>query len=377
MTTLAFVDLHIHIGRTKTNRPVKITASQHLTLTRILEEASKRKGLDMVGVIDAHVPEVQEELQELIREGKGEELPGGGVRYNKTTLILGTEMELYDENCQGPVHVLCYFPTLEEMAYFSTWMRRHQKNIALSSQRSYVQARHLQQEVKRLGGLFVPAHIFTPYKSLYGRGVVRSLEEIFNPEQVDAVELGLSSDTHMADQLPELHAFTFLTNSDAHSLSKIGREYQQLVVDVPDFVHLDKALQRGARQRIAANYGLDPRLGKYHREVVSRLETLKEKQADLYPSSTGNKKGVPYTHPDRPPYVHQVPLEFIPGLGPKTLQQLIHAFGSEMNVLHFASKQELEKWVKPAIARTILNARAGKTCLQAGGAGKYGKVTYS
>lgn len=64
-----FVDLHIHIGRTKNGKPVKITASKSLTLTNILNTAKSPKGLDMVGIIDCHSPEVIAEIEDLIYRG--------------------------------------------------------------------------------------------------------------------------------------------------------------------------------------------------------------------------------------------------------------------------------------------------------------------
>src|SRR5690625_6682345 len=109
------------------------------------------------------------------------------------------------------------------------------KNITLSSQRYYGSAKELQYKVKELEGLFIPAHVFTPFKSLYGKGVTESLTEVFDADLIDGIELGLSSDTKMADQIEELHRYTFLTNSDSHSLAKIGREYQQIKMMEPSF----------------------------------------------------------------------------------------------------------------------------------------------
>lgn len=368
MTQPYFVDLHIHIGRTETGRPVKITGSKNLTLAHILEEASQRKGLDMIGIIDCHVPEVLAELNQLIRQGKAAPCQGGGVRYKQTTLILGTEMEIYDAHCQGPIHVLCFLPTIEAMSTFSQWMSKHQKNITLSSQRSYVSVKELQVKVKELEGLFIPAHIFTPFKSVYGKGVKQSLIEILDPTLIDAVELGLSSDSEMADQINELHQYTYMTNSDAHSLAKIGREYQMMSLAKPDFDHLKQALLGQNKQAIIANYGLDPKLGKYHQEVRLRLEHLQSIQQE--PRGEIQLR-------DRPPYIHQVPLEYIPNLGPKNLQKLVKAFGSEMKVIHSTSREELEQWIRPELARIIIEARQGNIEIQTGGAGVYGKVSYT
>src|SRR5690625_7998154 len=98
------------------------------------------------------------------------------------------------------------------------------KNITLSSQRYYGTAKELQHKVKELAGIFIPAHVFTPFKSLYGKGVRSSLQEILDPDLIDGVELGLSADTEMADQIDELHDYTFLENSEVHSHPILARE---------------------------------------------------------------------------------------------------------------------------------------------------------
>lgn len=95
--------------------------------------------------------------------------------------------------------------------------------------------------MKELQGLFIPAHIFTPFKSLYGKGVKKSLSEVFDPAQIDAVELGLSSDTDMVRNIEEIKSYPFLTNSDAHSLEKIAREYNALQLKEATFKEFEKA----------------------------------------------------------------------------------------------------------------------------------------
>ena len=102
-----YVDLHIHIGRTESGRAVKITGSKNLTLKNILQTASSQKGLDIVGIIDCHSPEVIKEIEQLVEEQRIELLPEGGLRFDKTTLIPGSEIEIFDEHCKGPIHVLC------------------------------------------------------------------------------------------------------------------------------------------------------------------------------------------------------------------------------------------------------------------------------
>ncbi|GIN55702.1 endonuclease Q family protein [Lederbergia ruris] len=382
-----FADLHIHIGRTYTGKAVKITGSRNLTLSNILKAAKYPKGLDMVGVIDCHSPEVIIEIEQLIHEEKLVEMQEGGFRYeDEVTLIPGTEIEVYDENCHGPIHVLAYFPTLTTLKDFSSWLSARVTNIQLSTQRIYENARVLQEKVKSLGGLFIPAHVFTPFKSLYGKGVTHSLIEILNPSLIDAVELGLSSDTEMADQITELHAYTFLTNSDAHSTQKIAREYQKFDLETPTFTALSQALKNQGGNRVKANYGLNPRLGKYYRTTCAVCSEPMKEAICSHCGSEKFTKGVSERiselanagdKPKRPPYVHQVPLEFIPGLGPKTMQQLLDHFGTEMNILHRVKEKDLKELVNIQLAEMIIQAREGKLQIAAGGGGKYGKVKKS
>ncbi|MFP3489609.1 PHP-associated domain-containing protein, partial [Staphylococcus sp. SIMBA_130] len=87
--------------------------------------------------------------------------------------------------------------------------------------------------------------------------------------KIDGIELGLSSDTQMADQIEELHTFPYLTNSDAHSIQKMAREYQLLSVREASFTEWSKALKGVEGRGIKANFGLSPKLGKYYRTSCS------------------------------------------------------------------------------------------------------------
>jgi uncharacterized protein (TIGR00375 family) len=381
-----YVDLHIHIGRTWTGKPVKITGAKSLTFTNIIEHARNEKGLNMIGIIDSHSPEVILEMESLMESGEVLEHPDGGLKYGDLTIIPGSEIEIYDEQCKGPIHVLCYFPTIKIMREFSSWLSRHLKNITLSSQRVYISGLELQRKVKGLGGLFIPAHVFTPFKSLYGKGVKQSLTEVLDPALIDGIELGLSSNTQMADQIKELHDYTFVTNSDAHSLAKIAREYQVMEMKVPTFLELQKVLKGVEGRKIKANYGLDPMLGKYHRTVCADCLTYVEQNEGICPNCGKKKiikgvadrilelKSAKEGPVDRPPYIHQVPLEFIPGLGPKMLEKLLQHFGTEMAILHEVPFEAMKQVVPMKIAELIMKAREGKINLFAGGGGKYGKI---
>ncbi|UTR14556.1 endonuclease Q family protein [Salipaludibacillus sp. LMS25] len=389
-----YMDLHIHIGKDMEGKYVKITASDQLTVDNIMEEASQRKGLGIVGVIDCLSPTVLAELQLGLRRGDFTELSGGGLSYRgKTTLILGAELEIVDEKSRGPIHVLCYLPTLADMREFSDWCGKAIKNLSLSTQRIYVPAQTLQKRVKEAGGWFIPAHIFTPFKSVYGKGVGTLMEEVFDLSLIDAVELGLSSDTSMAGLLPELAAFPFITSSDAHSILKIGREHQIIEAAAPTFLEIDKALKAKSHRKIVANCGLYPQLGKYYQSVCGlchkplknekcpyhpdrpiikgvydRISQLAETQREQLNSWKVKQK--------RPPYRPHVPLEFIPGIGPKTIDKLINHFHSEMAVIHDVPLEKLATDLNDKQLHNIASIRQQTLKITPGGGGIYGKIIF-
>ncbi|MGZ9586841.1 endonuclease Q family protein [Paenibacillus marinisediminis] len=382
-------DFHIHIGATSSGSPVKISGSRNLTFEAIAHEASERKGLDLIGIIDCHAPGVLQDIAQLLDNGEMIELSGGGIRYRRTTIMLGTEIELKEPGF-GPAHVLCYMPTFEAMQHFSAWLSRHIRNMNLSTQRAYVTWRELQEETAARGGVFIPAHIFTPHKSLYGSCCDR-ITDVADTVLIDGVELGLSADTAMASHLSELDSYSFLTNSDAHSLAKIAREYNALQLAEPTFSEWEKALRQDKGRCVAANYGLNPLLGKYHRTTCINGHLMPNADLASCPScgsarqiagvadridriADRSEAEVQQQALHRPPYIHQVPLEYIPGIGPRVLNRLLDQYGTEMNVLHCATPSQLTDTVGEVLAERIVSAREGRLIIQSGGGGKYGKV---
>ena len=162
-----FADLHIHIGRTESGLPVKISAARNLTFDRIVQEAAHRKGMQMIGIIDAHSPPVQEEIASGLERGIYQEHQDGGLVYGETAVILGCELEV-KESGFGVAHLLTYFPTLGAIRSFTEWLSRYMKNVQLSTQRLYRPVQALEEKVAALEGVLIPAHVFTPFKSVYG-----------------------------------------------------------------------------------------------------------------------------------------------------------------------------------------------------------------
>jgi len=387
-----FMDFHVHIGRSNSGAPVKITASRDLTFANIARECKYRKGIDIVGIVDCASPEVINDISQLINSGEMKPLKEGGLIYqDKVTIILGSEIETKEEG-GGHSHQIAYFPYFEDVKEFSKALSLLVTNVSLSSQNCKISAQKAFRIINQIGGILIPAHAFTPHKSIYGN-CVRRLPEIFSRsalKRIPAIELGLSADTEIADHLKELSEYTFLTNSDAHSLPKIGREYNIIKLEKANFKEILLALKRKEGRKITANYGLDPKLGRYHRTFCEICNYTATSNPPVYKcekcGSDKIVKGVfdriveigdcqqSISPSHRPVYYHQVPLEFVPGVGKKTLDKLFGYFGTEMNILHKASHQEISQVVGFEIAQNIILARKGLLKLSPGGGGKYGKV---
>ena len=387
-----FMDFHVHIGRSNSGAPVKITASRDLTFANIAQECKHRKGIDIVGIVDCASPEVIDDISQLINRGEMKPLKEGGLIYqDKVTIILGSEIETKEAN-GGLSHQIAFFPYFEDVKEFSKTLSHLVTNVSLSSQNCKISAQEFFKIINRIGGILIPAHVFTPHKSVYGKCVKR-LKEMFSRatlKKIPAIELGLSADTEIADHLKELAEYTFLTNSDAHSLPKIGREYNIIELEEANFKEILLALQRKEGRKIIANYGLDPKLGRYHRTFCEVCNYIATSNPPVYKcekcGSDKIVKGVfdriveigdyqqSISPSHRPPYYHQVPLEFVSGVGKKTLNKLFDYFGTEMNILHKASYQEISQVVGFEIAKNIILARKGLLKLSPGGGGKYGKV---
>jgi len=389
-----FVDLHVHIGRTSAGKQVKYASSANLTFENIAHECVARKGIDVVGIVDCASPGVIYDIRQLIERGEAREIPEGGILYHdKLCIILGSEIETseFAENGSCAGHCINFFQTINSIVEFSNIMKKYIKNINLSSQKARLPAKELQKIVEGLGGIHIPAHAFTPHKSYYGNCTDR-LTKIYGEEgfkRLLAIELGLSADTFLADKISELKDKTFLSNSDAHSLPKIAREYNLIEMESPNFKELVMALKREGGRRIKANYGLNPKLGKYHRTFCEGCNEKVQGELPVKSCSKCDSRNVVMgvldrieiikDNPDgspkhRPPYINQIPLEYIPKLGEKTINKLLGQFGTEMRILHYADKAQLQELVSPDVTENIIKAREGRLEIEEGGGGLYGSV---
>lgn len=390
-----FCDLHIHIGRNGAGKPVKITASKDLTLDGILSECLERKGIELIGIIDCACTGVLKDLRRLIAQGELMELPRGGLLHRrKVVLIPGAEIEAVEPS-GGVSHHLCYFPYLRNLAEFSRVIGKHITNMELSSQRCGLPAAELLSLVSATGGIMMVAHAFTPHKGAYGNAC-RRLRDLFGPrfDELSGVEIGLSADMTLAARFEELEGVPLLTNSDAHSLPRIGREVNLLELEELNFQELVMALKGEQGRKIVSHFGLRPSLGRYFRSYCQKCElSFSEQPAPVLRCPKCGEQGRDFTLgvgdrvedicpgtataeqlAARPGYHYQVPLSYLPGFGKKTIERLLAHVGSEMEVMHHAPRAKIAAAVGFALADQVLRARAGELHLSDGGGGHYGSV---
>ena len=249
------------------------------------------------------------------------------------------------------------------------------------------------------GCLVGPSHAFTPWTSLYKE--YDSFYDCYG-EKPDFLELGLSADSDMADRIKELNDIPFLTNSDAHSPwpHRLGREFNQIEVEELTFQGLKDSI---FNKRIIANYGFDPRMGKYHKTACIKCYKVfnieKALRRKMKCSCGGTiKKGVDYRiyelstwkkphHPqNRPPYIHILPLaeviSLIHGKGVTTVfvqkiwKELVQKFGNEISVLIETSLDDIGS-VDSKLAPVIKAFRDKTLHIESGGGGRYGRIVFN
>ncbi|WP_407308369.1 hypothetical protein [Desulfosporosinus sp. SB140] len=380
---MIYADLHIHIGQSLDGKAVKITASKSLTLPNILEVARDIKGLNLIGIVDAHSLGVRQDFKTLLASGRLRSLAEGGYASGSLTIIPGHEIELSIGD--GNAHFLAYFPSLEHVEKYVQELRTTTKNWQLSTQKGHVSIDRWIEAVYKAEGIWFPAHAFTPHKGIYGN-CCRRLSDVLSilPQ---ALEIGLSADRAMAQSINELKSVVLFSNSDAHSLPNIAREYNSLTGVNSSFGGLRDILRENTKKAVR-NYGLPPKVGKYHRTYCLSCERIVTASPPQLSCPACGSQHVVMGVLDRlisiadneiedcdpSGYVYQVPLQRLPGIGPKMYQRLLKCFGTEMAILHNVPEEDLLPIAGEKVTYWILQARGNALTFLSGGGGVFGRV---
>lgn len=252
--------------------------------------------------------------------------------------------------------------------------------------------------------LFVPAHAWTPWFSIFGsKSGFDSIEECFDEysKYIYAIETGLSSDPEMNWRLSALDRITLISNSDAHSPAKLGREANVFNCEM-DYYKIMDAIREKDKTRFLYTIEFFPEEGKYHYDghkacsvLFSPDETKKHKNicpVCRKPLTVGvinrvneladRKKGF---MPDNAiPSKHLVPLQEVIAetfnVGSNSVRvkreyERLVTLNTEFEILLDLPEDVLYRIADKKIAEGILKVRAGDIHIIPGYDGVYGRVS--
>jgi uncharacterized protein (TIGR00375 family) len=255
--------------------------------------------------------------------------------------------------------------------------------------------------------LIVPAHLWTPWFSLFGsKSGFNSIEECFDEysKYIFAGETGLSSDPAMNWRLSALDKISLISNSDSHSPSKIGREANVFDAEI-SYPTIIEAIKSRDPKKFLFTIEFFPEEGKYHYDghrlcgislspqeskkynnicpncgkpltigVLNRVEELADRPAGFKP-----ERAIPFKSliPLEEIIADALRLTIASRRVSEEYKKLIKAFGNEFKILLDASYQELKSATLPEIAEEIERVREGKVFITPGYDGVYGKIKIS
>ncbi len=368
---------------------------------------AKKKGIALLGTGDFTHPTYYAELRSKLEPAenglfklKKDDL---GVRY-----ILTTEVSnIYSQGGKvRRIHNLIFAPSFEVVDEIRSKLGNLGK---LSSDGRPIFGFSAKELIKMIldiseDCLIVPAHAWTPWFSLFGANSgFDSIEECFGEmaSHIYAIETGLSSDPEMNWRLSALDSISLVSNSDAHSPNRLGREANGFDCNLV-YREIIETLRQKDRRRFLFTIEFFPEEGKYHYDGHRQCGVIfspAETRSNRYLCPKCQKRltvGVMHRVEelsDRPegfvpknaiPSIHLLPLEEIiaEGLGIRVgtkaveseYDRLIERGGSEFRILLEATPDELSSFVPPRILEGIIKMRQGKISIIPGHDGVYGKI---
>lgn len=388
-------DLHIHSRYSR-------ATSKEMIIPKIAEYA-KLKGIGMVGTGDFTHPEWLKELKRNLKD------TGNGIyEYNGVKFILNVEVNnIYTKRGKlRRLHILIFAPDFDTVDKINEYLGRYGK---LASDGRPILSLDVYDMFKVLLDIspdifIIPAHIWTPWFSLFGANSgFDSLEECFGDlqDKFFAVETGLSSDPAMNWLWSCLDKYTLVSNSDAHSPSRLGREVNVFKEDL-NYYQLRDVLKNKDKEKFLYTIEFYPQEGKYHfdghRKCGVRLSPKEARfNNNLCPVCSRNltigvlhriealsDRDEGYVPDDAIPYKRLIPLEEViaeaKGCGRDTVgvkneyRRLCNIFGNEFEILLNTPIDELKSNTEEKIAIAVDRVRRGDVVINPGFDGEFGKV---
>lgn len=263
----AIIDLHIHSRYSR-------ACSDKLTLPNIAK-ACEKKGITLVSTGDFTHPlwfeGIQNELAEVGHTGLFRLKDGS----SPTLFIIGTEISLIyrHKDKTRRLHILIFCPSIETAEKFNNALSERGCNLRSDGRPILgLSAVDIMEIVNSIDEriMVIPAHAWTPWFAVFGsKSGYDSLEECFEQytSQIFSIETGLSSDPAMNHRLSALDKIVLVSNSDAHSLEKLGREANVMEfssVEKISFEEIKRILKTNDRSKFLYTIEFYPEEGMYH-----------------------------------------------------------------------------------------------------------------
>ncbi len=406
-------DLHIHSH-------FSIATSKQL-VPEYLDLWARIKGINIVGTGDFTHPSWVDELEEKLepaeeglyrlrdeyrisKEWGLSEGFGDPVRF-----LLSAEISsIYKKKGKvRKVHNVVLAPDFETARKIQVGLARRKFNITSDGRPILgMDSRDLLELILEISDktFFIPAHIWTPWFSALGaKSGFDSIEECYEDLSpfIHAVETGLSTDPAMNWMCGFLDKYTLVSNSDAHSPEKLGREANILDTELA-YSSITRAIASGGEDEFKGTIEFFPQEGKYHYDGHRKCEICWDPLENLRNGSLCTICGKPVTmgvmsriaqlsdrsdimeRKIRPPFYSIVPLKEIfselMGVGPNSkkvesaYRKTIQKAGAEFRLLLDAETEAIEAAGGALLAEAIRRMRAGEVYIQEGYDGEFGII---
>lgn len=392
-------DLHIHSRYSRSCSPA-------LTLPNIAE-ACDRKGIGLVATGDFTHPAWFKDIKELLIE----ENPGIyklGKSPAKASFIINSEIScIYSQGGKTRrVHILLFVPSIATAEKVISELEKRGCNLR-SDGRPIIglSAKALAQLAWDIDDkcMIIPAHIWTPWFAIFGsKSGFDSLKECFEElaPRVTAVETGPSSDPPMNRSLSALDDVTLISNSDSHSLGRMGREANVFELEKKfDYDDISRIMQGKDKEKFLFTVEMYPEEGRYYYDGHGdcKFSCLPEKSRELEgrcpvcskPLILGTLNRVSQLADRKqdksvPGFKYLVPLldtlsaSLGVGMSSKKVSRMYEEMTTshtEFEILLDLSESEIAAVSNAEITRSIMAMRNGEVDLQPGYDGVYGKVS--
>ncbi|MFH1394487.1 MAG: endonuclease Q family protein [Candidatus Micrarchaeota archaeon] len=389
-------DLHVHSKYARATSPECDVPG--------LAKGAKIKGIGIMATGDFTHPTYFNELKGLL--SKSEAPHGGLYGHEGVHFILSAEVCVsYDYNGKNRrMHHVLLAPSLEAAGQMNDRLAKYGNLAEDGRPMLRISSAELVDELMGVSKetIIIPAHAWTPWFSIFGsRSGMNTVEEAFGDraKEIFALETGLSSDPGMNWMVSGLDRYSLVSNSDAHSLAKLGREAN--VLDLPELSF--KALRHAIKTRegFIKTYEFYPEEGKYHYDGHRNCKILwspweskahnnicpvcrkkvtvgvLHRVADLADRKPGEKpeNAVPFQH--IVPLITIISKTIKKGEMTKAVEEeysrLIRYFGNEFAVFE-ADEGRLRLATSPEIASSILKVQKGDVRWVPGYDGVFGEL---